>query len=55
MRRRSGGHPNHFGIRLDLDLAESAVRYAFTVGARPRGGYEVKREQCVRPRPLSRI
>ena len=47
VRRRSGGHPNHFGIRLDLDLAESAVRYAFTVGARPRGGYEVKREQCV--------
>ena len=47
VRRRSGGHPNHFGIRLDLDLAESAVRYAFTVGARPRVGYEVKREQCV--------
>ena len=47
VRRRSGGHPNHFGIRLDLDLAESAVRYAFAVGARPRGGYEVKREQCV--------
>ena len=47
VRRRAGGHPNHFGIRLDLDLAESAVRYAFAVGARPRGGYEVKREQCV--------
>ena len=47
VRRRSGGHPNHFGIRLDLDLAESAVRYAFAVVARPRGGYEVKREQCV--------
>ena len=47
VRRRSGGHPNHFGIRLDLDLADSAVRYAFTVGARPRSGYEVKREQCV--------
>ena len=47
VRRRSGGHPNHFGIRLDLDLTESAVRYAFAVGARPRGGYEVKREQCV--------
>ena len=47
VRRRSGGHPNHFGIRLDLDLAESAVHYAFTVGARPHGEYEVKREQCV--------
>ena len=47
VRRRSGGHPNHFAIRLDLDLAESVVHYAFTVGARPRGGYEVKQEQCV--------
>ena len=47
VRRRSGGHPNHFGIRLDLQLAGSAARYAFTVGARPRGGYVVKREQCV--------
>ena len=47
VRRRSGGHPSHFGIRLDLDLAESAVHYAFTVGARPHDdGYEVKREQC---------
>lgn len=46
VRRRSGGHPNHFGIRLDLDLAASAVSYAFTVGARPRGGYEVQREEC---------
>ena len=47
VRRRSGGHPNHFGIRLDLQLAGSAAHYAFTVGARPRGGYVVKREQCV--------
>ena len=46
VRRRSGGHPNHFGIRVDLGLAESSVSYAFTVGAKPRGGYEVQREQC---------
>ena len=47
VRRRSGGHPNHFAIRLDLDLAGTAAHYAFTVGARRRGGYEVKRELCV--------
>ena len=47
VRRRSGGHPNHFGIRVDLGLAESSVSYAFTVGAKPRGGYEVQREQCL--------
>ena len=46
VRRRSGGHPNHFGIRLDLGLAESSVSYAFTVGAKQRGGYEVQHEQC---------
>ena len=47
VRRRSGGHPTHFGIRLDLQLAGATAHYAFTVGARPRGGYVVKREQCV--------
>ena len=41
VRRRSGGHPNHFAIRLDLDLAGAAAHYAFTVGARRRGEYEV--------------
>ena len=47
VRRRSGGHPNHFAIRLDIDLAGADVHYVFTVGSRPSGGYEVKREQCV--------
>ena len=47
VRRRSGGHPNHFGICLDLQLAGASAQYAFTVGARPRGGYVVKRERCV--------
>ena len=46
VRRRSGGHPNHFGIRIDLGLSDSSVSYAFTVGAKPRGGYEVRQEQC---------
>ena len=46
VRRRSGGHPNHFGIGVKLGFADSAVSYAFTVGAKPRGGYEVQREEC---------
>ena len=46
MRRRSGGHPTHFGIRVDFRLAESQGHYAFRVGAKPRGGYEVQREEC---------
>ena len=46
VRRRSGGHPNHFGIRIDLGLSDSSVSYAFTLGAKPRGGYEVQQEQC---------
>ena len=46
VRRRSRGHPNHFGIRLDLRLPASEAAYAFEVGARPNGGYEVRREEC---------
>ena len=46
VRRRAGGHPTHFGVRVDFCLAESRGHYAFTVGARPQGGYEVQREEC---------
>lgn len=47
VRRRSGGHPTHFGIRVDVDLEESHGHYAFTVGAKMAGGFEVQREECV--------
>ena len=47
VRRRSGGHPNHFGIRLDLRLPHAEGWYAFRVGAKPRGGYGVQQEECV--------
>lgn len=47
VRRRSGGHPTHFGIRLDFQLPGSEGHYAFKIGARPQGGYEVQTEQCV--------
>ena len=47
VRRRSGGHPNHFSIRLNFILPEGSTGYyAFRIGARKRGGYEVQREEC---------
>jgi len=46
VRRRSGGHPTHFGIRLEFNLAEWRGHYSFTVGAMPQRGYEVQDEEC---------
>ncbi len=46
VRRRSGGHPNHFGIKLNFRLASIEGQYAFQIGAQPKGGYEVKSEEC---------
>ena len=46
VRRRSGGHPNHFGIRLDLRLPDAECWYAFQVAAKPRAGYSVQQEEC---------
>lgn len=47
VRRRSGGHPNHFGMRLEFVLRSGAVgHFAFKLGARPAGGYEVQEEEC---------
>ncbi len=47
VRRRSGGHPTHFALRLDFILSSGASgHYAFRVGARPQGGYEVQNEEC---------
>lgn len=47
VRRRSGGHPTHFGVRLDFRLSEASFgHYAFTIGARPRGAFEVQEEEC---------
>ena len=48
VRRRSGGHPNHFAIRLDFALSGDVIgHYSFRVGAKPPGGYEVQSEECV--------
>lgn len=48
VRRRSSGHPNHFGIGLQLDLGEDGIAYyAFQIGAVKGGGFTVQREQCL--------
>lgn len=47
VRRRSSGHPTHFEIGLDLQLAAQVTAlYKFRIGAQPKGGFEVQREEC---------
>jgi predicted ATPase len=47
VRRRSGGHPNHFALRFDFVLPSGRNgHYAFRIGARPTGGYIVQHEEC---------
>jgi predicted ATPase len=48
VRRRSGGHPNHFSVRLDFHLPDgSHGHYAFRIGSMPQSGFEVQDEECV--------
>ena len=48
VRRRSSGHPNHFGMRLEFRLRDGrSGHYAFNIGALSHGGYEVQTEECV--------
>ena len=47
VRRRSSGHPTHFGVRLEFVLPDSTSGYyAFRIGAKPKGGFEVQMEEC---------
>lgn len=47
VRRKSRGHPTHFGIRLDLVVPPAVpASYAFQVGALPNGAFRVQREEC---------
>lgn len=47
VRRRSSGHPTHFGIRIEFELQnQNTGWYAFRVGSRPKGGFEVQEEEC---------
>lgn len=48
VRRRSGGHPNHFAVRLDLSLRDGTTgHYAFKVGAATGGKFTVTDEECL--------
>ncbi|MFW6162789.1 MAG: AAA family ATPase [Planctomycetota bacterium] len=48
VRRRSGGHPTHIGVRLGLVLDEElTAEYAFRIAAKPRERFSVARERCV--------
>lgn len=48
VRRVSGGHPTHFGISLQLRLAnDRSATYAFRVGAKVDGGFTVQREMAI--------
>jgi len=48
VRRRSSGHPTHFGIRLEFALKDGQRgHYAFNVGALKDRGYELQTEECV--------
>lgn len=47
VRRRSSGHPTHFGVRLEFALKTGAQgHYAFNIGALRDGRYEVQTEEC---------
>jgi predicted ATPase len=48
VRRRSSGHPNNFGMRLEFNLPTGqAGHYAFRIGALTGGGYAVQNEECI--------
>ena len=54
VRRRSGGHPNHFDISLSFRLPDGTEgRFKFRIGAQPLGGYEVQSEECRLNRPTA--
>lgn len=47
VRRRSSGHPTHFGVRLEFVLPDGySGHYSFRIGAMPKAGFEVQREEC---------
>jgi predicted ATPase len=47
VRRRSSGHPTHFGIRLEFRLSNNSEGYyAFRIGSKIKSGFEVQKEEC---------
>lgn len=48
VRRRSGGHPTHVGIRLTINLSDGITAdYSFEIAAMPREKFRVARERCI--------
>jgi len=48
VRRKSGGHPYHIGLRFRLALADGGwADYAFDIAARPREAFSVAHERCI--------
>lgn len=47
VRRRSGGHPTHIGIRLVIDLPDGRVAdYSFEIAAEQGERFSISRERC---------
>ncbi len=47
VRRRSGGHPTHFGVRVEFRLRSGQRgHYVFRIGALSEGRYKVQQEDC---------
>ncbi|WP_017582283.1 AAA family ATPase [Nocardiopsis valliformis] len=46
VRRRSTGHPHHFGIDLEFRGPGFSGSYGFEVGAGQGGGFKITREEC---------
>lgn len=48
VRRRSAGHPTNFGVRLEWSLPSGDHGiYAFRIGAKSHGAFEVQQEECI--------
>lgn len=48
VRRRSGGHPTHIGLRVKLALSSSAIAdYSFEIAAKQGERFRVAKERCV--------
>src|SRR5712675_419705 len=47
VRRRSGGHPNNFGVALEFRTPQICGQYTFEISARTNGAWTVKREECL--------
>jgi len=48
VRRRSSGHPTNFGVRIEFALPNGDNgHYAFRVGAKSQGAFEVQQESCM--------